>query len=198
MNISDREKKLLISAAIIFGLGIPLYFLVLAPSSGSSTSAEGTDLESVRNQFETYKRIIKREPLIAERLKKIDAFLPVGDGKSDQDNLMSKEVFRIYNEHGITIPDVRPPKSEMLEGIDEYKYLKIGTKFRADYIKTCNILNSFDEHGFFINDLRINNPSPDANDLRVDVSLLRLVEMTEKEKERWKRLRRYQGRRPNS
>ena len=189
MKLSDREKRLLIIAAVMIVGGTFLFLMFGGESLPSSSAAStGESLEEEREKFQEYKDTIGRVEQINNRLKQIENFLPSGVSGYEAGQQLTKEIIGIYDIHGHPRPSLRPPRNRYIRGIFDYKFLEIATDFSLPYEKTCALLDAFDRYGFFIEDLSINS-TRDKDRCVVQVTLVKLVKVSDLEKRRRERLK---------
>ena len=179
MNISHREKRLLMGGGIIILLGTMLFFMFYE-SDGGGKSITRKMLKNEKELFEQNKKLINIQKLIMSREQKVAEFLPGPELKGDKaKDLLVNEVNQIYKDLEINQPYIEPPRNQYLE-IDEYKFLVMLTKFNGPYANVCKLLDSFDSNGFIIDELRVTN-TIDNDLLKVNARIKKLVQVSERE-----------------
>ena len=197
MSISPREKRLLGICAVVAVVAFVVIWSNLYEAPAQPEGFSTDQLQAEIEKFDTFESVFRNRDDIQQREKGIWQYLPSEKSAADAERILNFKIDTILKDHGVPSPKIQPSTQRSIDGIDEYRFLRFNTEFNGVYASTCDLLDAFDQNGFFIENLTIstpqNNPRMENIQCTVKITLSRLVKLSASELELVKRNKRARG-----
>lgn len=177
MALSSRELKIawltlgVIGAVLlwIYGIG-PIY-------DGYMQKQE--ELHKAEELFKNNRQLLAKQPKIEANFKKIEAMFPKDDPNKEPKMSFSEDVdAAISNILPGVNRTVEVVQSESIKDVNEYEFLVLPVRTTGELDKIAQLLKGFDQKGFLIKNIMMrHSKGPDTPDLRLEITLARIVKV---------------------
>jgi hypothetical protein len=187
MALSKREMKILWLTVAVAGTYV-LYTWGIAPLYDSYiTTRDELEMEEAKYQSNVDK--LARADSIEEDYRRIEATFPKEDPEKDPRHSFSEDVDAAA---AAILPDARkeikPVNEDDIKGVDGYELLTLEMTIVGELPKLATLLKGFDQKGFLIKSIRITHfKGVDNKDLKLDITLARIVKVEEEEEQSGRR-----------
>lgn len=175
MSISKREKNILILTVVVI-VGALFYQFGLNSLMTAFSESAG-DLESKQKVFESNTELLKQRKSIEQTYLNIERLFPKDSPEKTAKQLFSEDVEILFRELGIANGQIRTPKDEFIEGVDNYKEITIDIEADGKLDQIVSILKKFYVDSFIVKQLKISG-DPDNEFKKLNISVSRVVKIT--------------------
>lgn len=192
MNISKREKILLIGAIVAAVITVSLQFGVLnAISFQGNTKGE---LEERQKTYKAYKQHLRRKQKIEDRYRALESRFPKADSEKDPDRAFIEDIESLCTQRQITLRYIDPPTEDVIEGVDNYQEISVGFKITGDLRKVVTLLEILYQRLYVIKELKIDSiADTTAMDVELVVSRVSKIEERDEKSESGQDVRKTEG-----
>lgn len=195
INLRKREQ-LLIIVTVLLGTFVLLYQVGFSKLY-HSLAITSSELEKQKTLFSDYLNQFSRKSKIEQEYKEIEAQfpLPAPDRKPAQQ--FSEEVDALCRQLGFSYPNIEPPKDELIENVDDYKFITLTIRVEGPLKNIAQLLNGFHTRALLIRELNLSS-ARDQDRITAIITAARIAKLTPEEMEKIKSKKSSEGRRLRS
>ena len=186
INIKKREHLLLIMT-IAVGLIAILYHMGFA-SLLNALSESGEILDQEKERFQEYVTQLNNKDEIEKAYNSIQFEFPQTDPDKKPEQQFSEDVVKMCAKYGLPTPNIGPPKDEIIENVDDYKFISLTIRINGSIEKLSSILKEFNRNALLIEDITL-TATLDEEDINAGITLARIAKLTPEESARLQKAR---------
>ena len=182
MALKPREVAILWTTVAVMVLAV-LWYVGIEPIYTNYTDTQEL-LEKEEKKFADNRDILKERPKIEKEFERIKAAIPrdATDERSAKD-AFSEDVNQLATtilgaRPGVGIVDVQPMKE-----VPGFSFLAFPIRATGNLESISKLLKAFDQRGYLIRRVTINQRDIDSPDLNLDLELARIVQIEEEKAE---------------
>ena len=164
-----------------------LYHLGLARII-NSVSETGEQLESLKRTYTDYVQRLERKDEVEAAYKSIEVQFPQTDPDKKPEQQFSEDVFALCGKFGFPSPNIGPPKEDLIENVDDYKFITLTVRVSGKIDRLARLLKEFHKNALLIKEFSLTSVLDD-DEITAQVTVARIAKLTEEEIERLEQLR---------
>ncbi len=177
MNFSKREK--LLGGAIITILGGWLFGNYVVYNAWQAVTSRSQKLATVKETYEENVSRLKKGAAIRSEYAELvgNQGQTSPDVQKDPQKEFSEFISDLCRRLGFTYPRIEPPKTEPIQGVDDYSFITLTVSTQGTRESVANMMKGFDKEAVLIRDLTLRT-FLDSPQMDVSITVARLVQIS--------------------